>query len=396
MSGLETVEKKEWSNYVIADSLKEQNDLVFSVEKFQVETILNGLAAYINPMDLWKKDDLVNYICTWKLWSKERKDLEKMVNYMIYWLHENVSINENPWARKLKYILDNYWRDINAILIEIKNKEQEMKPKSSSKPKEEKKEKWIFDLESLSDKINYWFNYWINKLSEFWNIITQEIPYNVKVWVKDNLFSIGKQKEAGDIYEIYKKLKWKEKPDPLPFYLAMQWYNKLKNSIWNRDHLTVIDYSKPPSKNRLYVINMKTLTVENCVKTWHGKNSWNMQETSRFSNKNGSKQTSIGFFRTPHDLRRNSKRTWRWLFLSGMEGSNDNALKRWIAIHEVWDLFWGSTRNGHRKWESTSDGCITIRSDDNPNEIMNKIKWDSLVYSYYPDMTYLNSSRLIA
>jgi len=295
MSGLETVEKKEWSNYVIADSLKEQNDLVFSVEKFQVETILNGLAAYINPMDLWKKDDLVNYICTWKLWSKERKDLEKMVNYMIYWLHENVSINENPWARKLKYILDNYWRDINAILIEIKNKEQEMKPKSSSKPKEEKKEKWIFDLESLSDKINYWFNYWINKLSEFWNIITQEIPYNVKVWVKDNLFSIGKQKEAGDIYEIYKKLKWKEKPDPLPFYLAMQWYNKLKNSIWNRDHLTVIDYSKPPSKNRLYVINMKTLTVENCVKTWHGKNSWNMQETSRFSNKNGSKQTSIGF-----------------------------------------------------------------------------------------------------
>lgn len=393
MTKLEVPEKREWLDYIMAKSKKEQNDLLFSVEKFQVESILNELVVYINPLDTWKQNELVNYICKWKLWSKERKDLEKMVNYMIYWSYGKTSAKENSWARKLKYILDNYWRGINTVLIEIKNKEQTMKPKTSPKPKEEKKE-WV--LEWALNRLKDVYNYWSDMLSDLWYAATNLIPPGIKNWVRENLFSPEKQKNTENINEIYKNLKWKEKPDFLPFYLAMQWYNKQKNSIWNKKYLTVIDYSKPPYKNRFYLMNMDTLTVENCVPTWHGKNSWNTQETSSFSNKDGSNQTSIGFFRTPYDLRRNRKRTWRWLFLSGMEGSNDNALKRWLAIHEVWDLFWGSTKNGHRKWESTSDGCITIRSADNPNEIMNKIKWDALVYSYFPDMTYLNSSRLIA
>jgi hypothetical protein len=47
----------------------------------------------------------------------------------------------------------------------------------------------------------------------------------------------------------------------------MQGYNKNKNSLKNKRYLTVVDYSKPVSKNRLYVINMDTLTVENCIQT---------------------------------------------------------------------------------------------------------------------------------
>lgn len=274
---------------------------------------------------------------------------------------------------------------------------------SKTKNKEIKDSSQIFDTilnkieagvvnfkESLS---SFWESIWDFFTNLYEKVISPLIPDSVKDWFK-NLFFTSKEK-IKDIYEVYDKLKWKEKPDFLPFCLAMQWYNKQKDKIGNSKYLTVIDYSKPVSQNRLYVINMQTLTVENCVPTWHGKNSGDTKTTSKFSNKNGSKQTSIGFFRTPEKPTPNSKKTRNWLFLTWMEYSNDQARGRGIAFHGVWDFFYSKTQDGHKAWESTSDGCITIRNKDNPYEIMNKIKWDSLIYSYYPDMTYLNTSKLI-
>ena len=382
------------SENVITGFKKEEDNLFFITERIQVEWIVNELAVLINPSDLWKRNDFIDYICSWKLWSKENKNLEKMANYIIYWSYEQIhSKTENPWSRKLKYILDNYWKSFYAILTEIQKKEKEMKPKVSPKPKEE----WFFDwaVDWLKQWISDVYNYGVDKLSSLWNVTTKLIPAGVKNWVKENLFSPEKQKNTENINEIYRNLKWKEKPDFLPFYLAMQWYNKQKNNIRNSKYLTVVDYSKSVNENRLYVINMQTLTVENCVPTWHGKNSWNTQTTSKFSNNPNSNQTSIGFFRTPYGLKPNSKWTWKWLFLNWMEYSNNNAVNRWIAVHPVWSFFYSRTEKGHKAWDSTSEGCITIRSADNPGEIMNKIKWDSLIYSYYPDMTYLNKSTLI-
>ena len=386
------------SENVITGFKKEEDNLFFITERIQVEWIVNELAVLINPSDLWKRNDFIDYICSWKLWSKENKNLEKMANYIIYWSYEQIhSKTGNPWSRKLKYILDNYWKSFYAILTEIQKKEKEMKPKASPKPKAEKKEEWFFDwaVDWLKQWISDVYNYGVDKLSTLWNVTTKLIPAGVKNWVKENLFSPEKQKNTENINEIYRNLKWKEKPDFLPFYLAMQWYNKQKNNIRNSKYLTVVDYSKSVNENRLYVINMETLTVENCVPTWHGKNSWNTQTTSKFSNNPNSNQTSIGFFRTPSGLKSNSKWTWKWLFLNWMEYSNNNAVNRWIAVHPVWSFFYSRTEKGHKAWDSTSEGCITIRSADNPGEIMNKIKWDSLIYSYYPDMTYLNKSTLI-
>ena len=330
------------SENVITGFKKEEDNLFFITERIQVEWIVNELAVLINPSDLWKRNDFIDYICSWKLWSKENKNLEKMANYIIYWSYEQIhSKTENPWSRKLKYILDNYWKSFYAILTEIQKKEKEMKPKVSPKPKEEKKEEWFFDwaVDWLKQWISDVYNYGVDKLSSLWNVTTKLIPAGVKNWVKENLFSPEKQKNTENINEIYRNLKWKEKPDFLPFYLAMQWYNKQKNNIRNSKYLTVVDYSKSVNENRLYVINMQTLTVENCVPTWHGKNSWNTQTTSKFSNNPNSNQTSIGFFRTPSGLKSNSKWTWKWLFLNWMEYSNNNAVNRWIAVHPVWSFF---------------------------------------------------------
>ena len=95
------------SENVITGFKKEEDNLFFITERIQVEWIVNELAVLINPSDLWKRNDFIDYICSWKLWSKENKNLEKMANYIIYWSYEQIhSKTENPWSRKLKYILD--------------------------------------------------------------------------------------------------------------------------------------------------------------------------------------------------------------------------------------------------------------------------------------------------
>lgn len=392
MPGLDKIETKESK---ISDDIADLKELKTSIflERMQVNSIIEGLSMfYINSADFGKKRDLVNYICAWKLWSNERLDLEKMVTRIIYWSYEKgkygqgiqPSIRE-AWTRKIKYIHDNYWKSIDKILIEINEKEKSLR----RRPVQNKEDGWFLDR--ISDA----WNYWIEKLSNLWNTITNTLPTQVTNWIKTNLFSPEKQKNTENINEIYKKLQWREKPDFFPFYLAIQWYNKNKSSLKNKKYLTVIDYSKPVSQKRLYVINMDTLTVENCVTTWHWQNSWNTQTTSSFSNADKSKQTSIGFFRTPMDLRRNSRNTWSGLFLKWQEYSNNNAEARWIAVHQVKSFFYWTSANGHKAWDATSEGCITIRSIDDPNGIMNKIKWDSLIYSYYPDMIYLNKSTMI-
>ena len=382
----------------------ESKNLMYYIENYQVEGIINELSVLINPSDFPKKGDLWHYISVWKLWSNENIELERMARYMIYGTYETlVPMLENPWTWKLKYILDNHWRDIKIVLKEIQNKENEMKPKVTEKPKEKKEEKSA--LESAFDWVKEWikdvYNYWADKLSDLWSGIKSSVPPAVKDRVKANLFSPEQQKKTEAVNDLHQKLKWPEKPSIFPFYLAMQWYNQEKDSLWNTKYLTIVDYSKPVSQNRLYVINMDTLTVEHCIPTWHGKNSGNTQTTSKFSNNPNSNQTSIGFFRTPADLAPNSKGTWRWLFLNWMEYSNNKANVRWIAVHPVQSFFYSSSgwnrkhTKYHKAWDSTSEGCITIRTVDNPDTIMGKIKWDSLIYSYYPDMTYLNKSTMI-
>ena len=178
-------------------------------------------------------------------------------------------------------------------------------PKSNSK---EAKESSILNIDKILNKIEAGAVSFKNTLSSFWesimdffqnlyeSLIEPLIPAQIKDWVKKNLFSTEKSKEnTKNINDIYNKLKWKEKPDFFPFYLAMQWYNNQKGQIKNSKYLTVIDYSKPVTQNRLYVINMNTLTVEDCVPTWHWKGSGNTQKTDKFSNTPNSNQTSIGF-----------------------------------------------------------------------------------------------------
>lgn len=181
-----------------------------------------------------------------------------------------------------------------------------------------------------------------------------------------------------DIHLFYNQLEGKEKPDFEPFACAFQGYQKMQNQLWNKEYLTVVDFSKSNKTNRLFVINMRTKKIEYAEKVWHWKKSWGEYATE-FSDVRGTNKSSLWFYRTPQSITKAHTKSRHGLRLNGIEETNDNAHNRWIYMHP-----WGV--NG-------SQWCFTLPKHS--KEIMNLIKWDSLIFAYYPQKDYFAKTNLI-
>ncbi|BDS11249.1 murein L,D-transpeptidase catalytic domain family protein [Aureispira anguillae] len=96
------------------------------------------------------------------------------------------------------------------------------------------------------------------------------------------------------------------------------------------DKIAIIDFSKPSTKERFYVIDLdKKKLLHSCLVA-HGKNSGN-KIPSDFSNTLNSKKSSLGFFLTAETYQGKHGFSLR---LDGIEkGINHNARKRSIVIH---------------------------------------------------------------
>jgi hypothetical protein len=158
----------------------------------------------------------------------------------------------------------------------------------------------------------------------------------------------------------------------------------------NRQMLTIIDYSKPSSEKRLWVVDLKNNKVLFNTYVSHGKNSGDLMATS-FSNQPGSLKSSIGVFLTDQPYVGNNGYSLR---LSGLEqGINDNAFNRDIVVHGAWyatpDV---ARRYGQlgRSW-----GCPAV-SEHEAAPLINTIKNSTLVVVYYPDRNWLNNSTFLA
>lgn len=187
-------------------------------------------------------------------------------------------------------------------------------------------------------------------------------------------FNINVSQEHQDMYQ---QLKWVEKPDLEPFACAMKWYEELKWSLKNPKYLTVVDFTKPNTQNRFYVINMDTKSVEYATTVWHWQWSWRWQWATSFSDINGSYQSSLWFFRTPDAIFKPTNRDRSWLLMNGIEDSNDSAKSRGIYMHPGWKI---------------SQWCFTLPKDVS-SDIMNKVKWDSLLFSYAKSKDYFAKSN---
>lgn len=151
--------------------------------------------------------------------------------------------------------------------------------------------------------------------------------------------------------------------------------------------LTVIDYSLPSSKQRMWVFDLRKQQLLLNTFVAHGQNS-GMNVPNHFSNRPSSKSSSLGTYITKDTY---SGHNGVSLNLQGLErGFNDNALSRRVVIHGAWYMepsFIHSTGRAGRSW-----GCPAVAKSIAP-KLINCIKGGSVVFAYYPDSTYLNRSN---
>lgn len=171
------------------------------------------------------------------------------------------------------------------------------------------------------------------------------------------------------------------------FEQAITGYMRIEDK--RKEIITLIDYSKPSTEERLYVLDMnrKKLVYKTLVS--HGRNSGSLYATS-FSNKYGSYQSSLGFFLTENTY---SGKNGYSLVLEGLEqGINDMAKGRAIVMH-------GAPYSNPSVINSTgrlgrSLGCPAL-PENLSKEIINLIKNGSLIYIYADNQEYLAQSPIL-
>lgn len=169
---------------------------------------------------------------------------------------------------------------------------------------------------------------------------------------------------------------------------ALEYLDKNQASFGNKKYLTLIDYSKPSDEERFYIFNLKTgkARVELVA---HGRGSGGL-EAERFSNKNGSYRTSLGFFRTKGTY---VGKHGRSLILEGLSSTNRDAEKRKIVIHGAGEvrvtLKGKSVRVPYVSDEiieaqgmlGRSQGCPAL-DPEIAQEIIDMLKGGSLIYAF--------------
>lgn len=171
------------------------------------------------------------------------------------------------------------------------------------------------------------------------------------------------------------------------FRMAMVGYLNIEPA--NKEVLTIIDFSKPSTEKRFYVIDMVNDSL--LINTWvaHGKNSGG-DTAVVFSNINNSKMSSPGFFVTAETYEGSHGYSLR---IDGIEKHlNNKARKRFIVIHGadyVSEEYIKQNGRLGRSW-----GCPAV-----PNElskpIIDLIKEGSCIFVYTNDPEYFKKSKLV-
>jgi hypothetical protein len=153
--------------------------------------------------------------------------------------------------------------------------------------------------------------------------------------------------------------------------------------------LTVIDYSKPSTQKRLWVVDLRThaLLFEELVA--HGQGSGNNMATA-FSNDAETHQSSIGLFAAKDAYLGKNGYSLR---LDGLDaGFNDRAMDRAIVIHGAAYVSEAIARAQGRLGRSW--GCPALR-ESVAHDLIDRVKESGLVFAYYPDPKWLAASPFL-
>ena len=179
--------------------------------------------------------------------------------------------------------------------------------------------------------------------------------------------------------------------DQTVFSSALQGLKKLDSTgIIKKDSIiTIIDFSQPSNKKRLYVLDLATKQLLFNTLVAHGRNSGSLW-TSSFSNSISSLKSSPGFYVTGETYTGDNGYSLR---LDGLEKNiNDNARARSIVMHGAPYVDQSSINTlGFlgRSW-----GCPAI-PETLHKAIINTIKDGTCLFIYSPDKNYQLHSTLM-
>ncbi len=196
---------------------------------------------------------------------------------------------------------------------------------------------------------------------------------------------------AGDatIELLYDSLKG-TKPEKEFFIRSLAGFQRLAEggALSRKDVITIIDYRLPSTAKRLWVVDLSSKTIILHSLVAHGRNSGD-NLASKFSNKQDSHQSSLGFFMTGPEYKGKHGRS---LKLIGLEdGINDAAEQRAIVIHGAEYVSEEYIRLYGRLGRSFGCPAVPIGMHD---KLIDAVGQGSCVFIYYPDEHYLKASLL--
>ena len=175
------------------------------------------------------------------------------------------------------------------------------------------------------------------------------------------------------------------------FTYALQGYTDLvsNGSIKNDRILSIVDFSLPSTKKRLFVIDVITGKLLFNTFVSHGRNSGKEMATE-FSNDANSFKSSLGFYVTGTTY---SGEHGYSLHLDGKEaGINDNAYSRSIVMHAA--NYVNESIIKAKGLLGRSLGCPAVPPALH-KAIINTIKDGSCLFLYSPDSFYVSHSKMI-
>jgi len=191
----------------------------------------------------------------------------------------------------------------------------------------------------------------------------------------DGTVSAAAESTARDLHKtLYETTGMEEEVSYAAFDEALTGYERIDSR--KKEILVFVDFSKPSTQERLYVIDMKNRRLLYKSLVAHGRGSGDTYATS-FSNTPGSHQSSLGFYLT----------------LNTYQGRNDKAYERAIVIHGA-DYCTKAFLNTAGRL-GRSFGCPSLPKEIS-DKIIDTIKEGAVLFIYADDKEYRLNSPILS
>lgn len=207
--------------------------------------------------------------------------------------------------------------------------------------------------------------------------VNSSLKINTKATADKNYYTLWKLDSSGLSEEAFR--------------FAMKGYDYLnaQNELGNKNIISIVDFSKPSTQKRLYVVDINNGKILYNTLVAHGHNS-GIEYATDFSNQPESHQSSLGFYITLGTYIGGNGYS---LKLKGCEkGINDKALERDIVIHGA--EYVSNEFIHNRGFLGRSYGCPSIPEEVH-KKIIDVIKNGTCLFVYHPSKKYVAQSKIL-